>query len=219
MRTLNSFAATLLVIVSRAAVPLAATWMLAPDAAAQGDPARGQAAYVVCAACHGTQAEGNKDLNAPRLAGQNAADLVRQIDNFKKGARGYDPADTVSAAMKPIVQALAGPAIDDIVAYVATLNPPAPTPTVAGDAAAGAISYAICGTCHGAKGEGNPALNGPKLAGQHDWYIVRQIQSFKNGMRGKGPGDVFGPQMAPMALTLTNDAAISNVAAYISTLK
>jgi cytochrome c oxidase subunit 2 len=219
MRTVNSFAATLWVIVSRGLAPLGAASMLAPDAAAQGDAARGQAAYAVCAACHGTQAEGNKDLNAPRLAGQNAADLVRQIDNFKKGARGYDPADTVAAAMKPIVQTLAGPAIDDIVAYIATLKPPAPAPTVAGDAAAGAISYAICGACHGAKGEGNPALNGPKLAGQHDWYIVRQIQSFKNGMRGKGPGDVFGPQMAPMALTLPNDVAIANVAAYLATIK
>ncbi len=93
MRTLNSFAATRLVIVSRSAAPVAAASMLAPDAAARGDPARGQAAYAVCAACHGTQAEGDKKLNAPRLAGQNAADLVRQIDNFKKGARGYDPAD------------------------------------------------------------------------------------------------------------------------------
>ena len=89
---------------------------------------------------------------------------------------------------------------------------------VAGDAAAGAPLYAVCGACHGAQGEGNPALNAPKLSGQESWYLTRQLQHFKSGARGTHEKDVFGKMMAPMAATLADDAAINNVAAYIKTL-
>jgi cytochrome c oxidase subunit II len=87
-----------------------------------------------------------------------------------------------------------------------------------GDAAAGQPLYAVCTACHGAKGEGNPALNAPKLAGQSDWYLRRELQNFKNGARGTGAKDVFGKMMAPMAATLADDVAIANVVAYIKTL-
>ncbi|MEO8303842.1 MAG: c-type cytochrome [Betaproteobacteria bacterium] len=89
---------------------------------------------------------------------------------------------------------------------------------VVGDAAAGEALYAVCGACHGAQGEGNPALNAPKLAGQGDWYLKRQLQLFKSGARGGNEKDVFGKMMAPMAATLTDDAAVNNVVAYIKSL-
>ena len=89
---------------------------------------------------------------------------------------------------------------------------------VAGDAAAGEPLYAVCGACHGAQGEGNPALNAPKLSGQGDWYLKRQLLHFKSGARGTHEKDVFGKMMAPMAATLTDDAAINNVVAFIKTL-
>jgi len=62
-------------------------------------------------------------------------------------------------------------------------------------------------------------LNAPAIAGQHDWYIVRQLQNFKKKIRGSDAGDTYGQQMSPMAMILADDAAINNVAAYISTLK
>jgi cytochrome c oxidase subunit 2 len=89
---------------------------------------------------------------------------------------------------------------------------------VAGDAAAGEPLYAVCAACHGAQGEGNPALNAPKLAGQGDWYLKRQLLHFKSGARGTHEKDVFGKMMAPMAATLADDAAINNVIAYIKKL-
>ncbi len=88
----------------------------------------------------------------------------------------------------------------------------------AGDASAGQTAYAICVACHGQQGESNPMLNAPKLAGQADWYLRRQINYFKNGVRGSHDDDVYGKQMAPMAATLTSDKAISDVIAYIETL-
>ncbi|OGA27503.1 MAG: cytochrome-c oxidase [Betaproteobacteria bacterium RIFCSPLOWO2_02_FULL_68_150] len=87
-----------------------------------------------------------------------------------------------------------------------------------GDAAAGRPLYAVCAACHGAQAEGNPALHAPKLSGQGDWYLQRQLKYFKQGTRGAHDKDVFGKMMAPMAATLGDDTAIDNVSAYIKTL-
>ena len=87
-----------------------------------------------------------------------------------------------------------------------------------GHAAAGKPLYAVCGSCHGLQAEGNLALNAPKLSGQGDWYLKRQLKYYKQGARGTHEKDVFGKTMAPMAATLSDDAAIENVIAYIKTL-
>ena len=86
-----------------------------------------------------------------------------------------------------------------------------------GNAAAGAANYAVCTACHGAQGEGLAALNAPKIAGQDAWYLRNSLNSYKAGLRGSSPEDTYGRQMAPMAATLVNDAAVENVIAYIQT--
>jgi len=51
-----------------------------------------------------------------------------------------------------------------------------------GDATAGQAKSAICSACHGA--DGNSVVpNWPKLAGQHEQYLVRQISLIKSGAR------------------------------------
>jgi len=89
---------------------------------------------------------------------------------------------------------------------------------VAGNAGAGQPLYAVCAGCHGAQGEGNVALNAPKLSGQPVWYLERQLRQFKQGIRGAHEKDTFGRMMAPMAATLADDAAVANVAAYVASL-
>ena len=180
----------------------------------------GQNLYGVCASCHGPDGGGNKALNAPRISGQKAWYVARQLANFKSGIRGSHEKDIYGQQMRPMSMTLANDQmIADVSDYVSTLKSPASSPTIKGDAAAGKAAYAICASCHGANGEGNKALNAPAIAGQNDWYIVRQLYNFKNGIRGADPKDTYGQQMRPMAMTLPNDAAINNIAAYISTLK
>lgn len=87
-----------------------------------------------------------------------------------------------------------------------------------GDAAAGAQMFTVCSACHGAQGEGNVQLNAPKLAGLDPWYIRRQLQHYQQGIRGTQPGDTYGVQMAPMAMTVAAPAAMENVIAHIATL-
>ena len=180
----------------------------------------GKTLYGVCASCHGPDGAGNKALNAPRISGQKAWYIARQLANFKSGIRGSHEKDIYGQQMRPMSMTLANDQmVADVSAYVSTLKSPDSSTTIKGDAAAGEAAYAICASCHGANGEGNKALNSPALAGQNDWYIVRQLYNFKNGIRGADPKDSYGQQMRPMAMTLPSDAAIINIAAYISTLK
>ncbi len=86
------------------------------------------------------------------------------------------------------------------------------------DLAAGKTLFTACAACHGAQGEGNVALNAPKLSGQGEWYLHRQLTSFKQGARGTVEKDAFGKQMAPMAAILADDDAVRNVSAYVKTL-
>ena len=60
--------------------------------------------------------------------------------------------------------------------------------------------YTTCVACHGAKGEGNKALNAPAIASQEAWYIARQLKNFKEGIRGTHEKDMYGMQMRPMAM-------------------
>ena len=197
-----------------------ATMGITMTASAAGDAAAGKAMYGICASCHGMAGEGNQALNAPALAGLPAWYTALQINNFKAGIRGADPKDTYGVQMRPMAMTLADDAaVNNVSAYIATLTPAKPAGTVTGDAAAGAASYALCASCHGAMGEGNDALKAPKLAGQSDWYIVRQLQNFKAGVRGANPKDAGGMQMRPMAMTLATDDMIKNVAAHIATFK
>lgn len=87
-----------------------------------------------------------------------------------------------------------------------------------GDAERGKSLYAVCATCHGPNGEGMHEMNAPALAGREEWYIIRQLQNFKSGIRGTRPDDIYGLQMAPMAQVLSDAQAIEDVAAYLKGL-
>ena len=86
------------------------------------------------------------------------------------------------------------------------------------DLLAGQASYAVCSSCHGVNGEGNKALHAPRLAGLNEEYMKRQLRHFKRGVRGANEEDTWGRTMAPMAMLLTDAAAINNVVSYINTL-
>ncbi len=85
-------------------------------------------------------------------------------------------------------------------------------------AATGQQLFAQCVACHGARGEGNPAVGAPAIAGQHVAYLQRQLRNFRAGVRGTRPGDTQGAQMRGIAATLPNDAAIVAVTTYVAGL-
>ena len=163
--------------------------------------------------------EGLVALNGPRLADQEDWYLRRQIENYKAGIRGTHAQDIYGQQMAPMAQTLVNDAaIDNVIAYIQSLSAALQAKSVVGDAERGKALYAICAACHGMQAEGNLALNSPRLTGQNDWYLVRQLQYYKAGIRGTHADDVYGQQMYPMALTLADDQAIRDVVAYINTL-
>ena len=189
-------------------------------ARAPGDAAAGQSLYAVCAACHGAKGEGNPALNAPKLSGQSAWYLKRELHNFKNGARGTNAKDVFGKMMAPMAATLADDvAIDNVVAYIRTM-PDTPAPhTITANAGNGQRIYETCAVCHGANGRGIQATNAPRLEGMSDWYLVTQLKNFQQGTRGNHPKDAYGPQMALLAAILTDDGQINDVAAYINTIK
>jgi cytochrome c oxidase subunit 2 len=81
----------------------------------------------------------------------------------------------------------------------------------------GKMLYITCIACHGDQGQGNQALGAPALVNQEGWYLKRQLNNFKNGIRGNDPKDVNGTQMAAIAKTIKDEAARDAVVDYIKT--
>jgi cytochrome c oxidase subunit 2 len=184
-----------------------------------GDSTAGQALYATCAACHGAQGEGNVALNAPKLSGQGAWYLERQLRHFKQGARGTHDKDTFGKLMAPMAATLADDAaIANVAAYITKLPDAPAAPTLRGNADRGRQRFATCAACHGADGRGIAATNAPRLKGMSDWYLATQLKNFRDGVRGAHAQDPYGAQMGLMSAMLADDATISDLVAYINTL-
>ena len=183
-----------------------------------GDPALGAASYAVCAACHGAQGEGIETLSAPKLAGQDPRYLKEQLRKYKAGIRGTHQDDTYGKQMAPMAATLVTDAlVDNVIAYIGTLPDTPAAATVDGDVEHGAKLYTVCANCHGPDGRGI-AMNAPRQAGINDWYLLRQLENFKAGIRGGHPADLHGKQMGLMVRMLQDEQAMRDVVAYINTL-
>jgi cytochrome c oxidase subunit 2 len=176
--------------------------------------------FDYCLLCHGTNANGNAGIRAPKLSGMEPWYLARQLENFAAGVRGTPAGDAPGHEMGPVGQRVkADGTLDAAVAFIVALDSKRPEPTITGDVAHGKTLYATCAACHGEKGEGSAQLQAPALAARSDWYLVTQLKNYKEGLRGADARDTFGAQMRAIAGTLPDDKAIKDVVAYINTLK
>lgn len=81
---------------------------------AGGDAARGQELAVDCADCHGDDGLGDEDI--PAIAGMDAAEQLKELMDFKSGAREDEEGD-----MTDSVEDLSEQDMADLAAYFATL--------------------------------------------------------------------------------------------------
>ena len=186
---------------------------------ADGNAAVGAAQFAVCAACHGQKGEGLQALNAPKLAGQEAWYLQRQLKSYKAGMRGAHEDDIFGKQMAPMAATLVNDAaIANVVAHIQTLpDNPAPA-TIDGDVVNGQRLYNTCAYCHGKDAQGIQAINAPRMAGMTDWYLASQLKNFRAGIRGEHPQDFYGKQMGFMGRTVHDDKSVNDLVAYINTL-
>ena len=203
-----------------ATVAAVALYLTTTIAHADDDLVRGEEIFALCATCHGTAGEGNQARGAPVLAGLQRWYVEAQLHKFRSGQRAYHAADVMGLQMRPMARTLVDDAdVANVAAYIATLPPAVPAATLEGDVTRGSQLYAPCTACHGLDGKGNEALKAPELLNQADWYVVAQLTSFRAGMRGTHQSDLTGMQMRPMSLTLPDDQALRDVAAYLRTLR
>jgi len=151
---------------------------------AQVDIEAGKQKAMVCAACH--QADGNS-VNSiwPKLAGQHAPYLEKQLQDFKKGTQRSDP------SMTGMVAPLSQQDMKNLAAYYSSqkvkLEVASSKHLKLGKKLyrAGDFSKKItaCIACHGPQGTGNAQAGFPSLSGQHPQYTITQLQNFKSGKR------------------------------------
>jgi cytochrome c oxidase subunit 2 len=192
---------------------------LAPTAAAQ-DHARGRELFGLCAQCHMENGAGDPMTLAPSIAGLEQWYVEAQLHKFRDGWRGAHFDDLAGMRMRPMARWLkTDDDIRAVAAYVTSLPAAPPPATLAGgDPARGAPIYAACAGCHGAMGEGNQAVGAPSLRLTSDWYQLKQLKNFKQGIRGGDPRDVTGVAMRPMSMILADEQLMKDVLAHIWSL-
>jgi cytochrome c553 len=198
----------------------AAAYAQAPQASqrVKPDPARGQQISAgVCAACHG--ADGNSVIAAnPKLAGQHADYLYKQLVDYSKPSSAKDA--RVNAVMAGFAGALSDADKRHVAAY---LSQQKKTPGTARNkdtlelgqkiyrAGIAAKNVPACSGCHAPNGAGIPSQN-PRLSGQHAEYTVATLQAFREGTRRNNLA------MSQIASRLT-DEEMKAVADYLAGLR
>ena len=177
------------------------------------DVSAGKSVSATCAACHGVDGNAPSDL-FPKLAGQHAEDLEKQILDFQNGARE-------NAMMAPMVAALSAEQVADVSAYFATQKT---TPGAVSEdlVALGEKIYRggnketgvpACMACHGPDGSGVPAAKWPALSGQYPAYLEAQLAAFASGARSNDANKMMQDIASRMS-----DAEMKAAAAYASGL-
>ncbi len=161
--------------------------------------------------CHGMEGESASPV-FPRLAGQHAEYVARQLADFKSGKRKSETMKPQAEDLTPVEMKALGEFFEK---KKAAARKPANTEILAvgryifdkGNSFSGLPG---CATCHGVKGHGAPQL--PRLAGQHPRYIEDQLKQF-----GKRERTNDNAVMHTVASKLTELEAHA-VAEYIATL-
>ncbi len=163
-------------------------------AATPAQLAAGARVAQTCAACHGL--DGNAtSIQFPKLAGQHADYLVKQLHDFR-AAKGAQRPARINPVMNGIAATLTEQQVRDVALYYSrqVLKPAV--------AAAGGKELELgrdiwmtgipdravpaCAACHGPAGEGMPSRY-PRVGGQWQGYLDAQLQRFRNDQRTNSP--------------------------------
>jgi cytochrome c553 len=190
----------------------------APAAPAKPDPAKGQQiASGACAACHG--ADGNSVIaQNPKLNGQHAEYIVKQLVDYTKAAEAKDA--RVNPIMLGFATALSADDKRHVAAWFASQKPTPGAARVKETLGLGQRIYRAgipekavpaCAGCHTPSGAGIP-VQYPRLGGQHAEYTEGQLKAFREGTRRNNAS------MMQIAARLS-DAEMKAVSDYIAGLQ
>ena len=162
--------------------------------AAEPDIARGESLSQTCLGCHGAPGLRNPGpvYQIPMVGGQHSTYIISALQAYKDQTRSHETMQAQAAN-------LTDQDMVDIAAYFNSLGGNTrPSRVNASLAVQGQQESAICATCHGATGDGNPTVEPtpPKLAGQYESYIAESLKGYRSGERNNAV-------MAGFASTLT----------------
>jgi cytochrome c553 len=191
---------------------MASGWLATAQASAvgEGDAKAGEAKAAVCAACHGPAGNSFNPV-WPKLAGQGAPYIVKQLTKFKSGER-------MNPVMGAQVASLSEQDMLDLAAYFAQqkTSTGAATPELAtvgeklyrgGNSESG---MPACLGCHGPQGEGVAASAYPRIGGQQPGYTEAQLRAYRDGSRK-------APMMTIVTARMTDDE-IRALSSYVAGL-
>lgn len=173
-----------------------------------GDAEAGKAKSAVCAACHGP--DGNSPIDMyPKIAGQHAEYLYKQLTEYKKGMTSGGKEGRSNAIMFGMVATLSDQDMKDLAAYFSSQKMAAGTTPEnviergeqlyrGGDSTRG---IAACIACHGPRGTGASLAGFPKISFQHANYLKTTLKEFRGGQRNN---DLNG-MMHDIAKKLTDE--------------
>jgi cytochrome c553 len=175
-----------------------------------GDIERGKEAFRGCRGCHKQDAFGRVDGTYPRLTGQYASVIIKQLTDIRAGLR-FNP------KMEPFISpdAVSVDEIADIAVFLSNLTTIKENGKGPGDQVrVGETIYMQkgCIKCHGNRGEGNGDKLYPALAAQHYSYLLREMELIRTMARGNSHPDMV------LALRDLSTADMEAVADYLSRL-
>jgi len=189
-----------------------AVWLLGISPPLWAQAAAGPITVTACAPCHSAGTAATQAApNFPKLDGQHAAYLEKQLREYRSGKRK-------TQVMAPIIAALKKQQIPEMAKHFASQSPARGTVQSSQLASAGKALYEQgnratgvpgCVGCHLADGAGSERY--PRLAGQSQAYIVQQLTEFKSGTRNNDRAHV----MRAVAGRLT-DEEMRAVAEYLA---
>ena len=197
------------------AVLIGLSSLLLAGVASAADIEAGKEKTVVCQSCHGPDGNSANPI-WPKLAGQHASYILKQLREFKAGKR-QDP------TMQGMVAALTDEDMVNIAAYYQSLALKAPANFDQALVAKGQDIYrggiaetsvAACMGCHGPAGTGNGPAAYPSLNAQHPEYLVAQLKKFKDASRNNDTG-----KMMRNVANRMSDQEMQAVAAYLAAMK
>ena len=195
----------------------------------------GKGAVPACSSCHGADGNGDDNMGTPRIAGQFAIFLEKQLEDYATDKRK----DTTMFVMNDNAKGLSSQDRKDVATYLESISPwaskgkmafggsdlkeLAANGTAVGSTSKGksivewgegspgdARTLTACRSCHGYNGRGAPPIY-PRIGGQRYVYLVNQLKKWRDGTRANDP---MG-QMQAVAKKMT-DEDINNAAAYLT---
>jgi cytochrome c553 len=189
-------------IAALVAALLLATILFAQPTLADADVEAGKQLGYSCLGCHGIDGYRNAypSYRVPKLGGQKAAYLVIALKGYREDMRAH-PTMTGQAS------SLSDQDIENVAAYLASIG--ADTVAAGGSKNASFEKAEACTACHGNNGVSVNAM-WPTLAGQHEDYLVRALNSYRDGSRNE-------PVMSAQAALIAEDD-VALLAKYFASL-